>query len=297
MATSYTGEFAALLVAVFWTITALAFESAARHIGSLSVNIGRLLLALVFLSLFNFFSRGLFFPCDAKMHSWLWLSLSGLVGFVFGDYFLFYSYRLISSRISMLIMTFVPPVTAFLGWLALDESMTAQHLLGMSLTVGGIALTIFNKTEGKKIGLKYPIKGILFAFFGVLGQAGGLVLSKIGMGSYNAFASTQIRIIAGVAGYILIILFTGKSRTVAKALQNRAALKGVAIGSFFGPFLGVSFSLFAIQHTSTGIASTLMAIVPILIIPPAAFIFKQKIGWADIAGACISVSGVVLFFI
>lgn len=263
----------------------------------MAVNIGRLVFAFVFLSLFNFFYRGFFLPTDAGIHARFWLSLSGLVGFVFGDYFLFHSYRLISSHISMLIMTFVPPVTALLGWIILGEAMRLQHLTGMILTVSGIGLTIFNKPEGQKLGLKYPAKGILFASLGVLGQAGGLILSKIGMGSYSPFASTQIRIIAGVIGFGLIIILTGKTRIVIRSFQNRIALRGVTIGSFFGPFLGVSFSLLAIQHTSTGIASTLMSIVPILILPPAAILFHQKIGWIDVLGALVSVFGVVLFFI
>jgi drug/metabolite transporter (DMT)-like permease len=295
--TAYTGELAAVLVAFFWTITALSFEVATKRIGSLAVNITRLVFALVFLSLFTWFYRGLPFPTDATAHAWIWLGLSGLVGFVFGDYFLFHSYRLIGSRIAMLIMTFVPPVTALLGWLILGEKMTAQHLLGMTLTVSGIAMTIFSKPNGQTIQLKYPLIGLVYAFFGVLGQAGGLVLSKYGMQDYSPFASTQIRIIVGAIGFGIIIAFTGKTKSIIQSLKNKKALAGVTMGSFFGPFLGVSFSLVAIQNTSTGIASTIMAIVPILIIPPAAMLFKQKVSLLDYIGATISVGGVVLFFI
>lgn len=297
MTVNYYGEIAALLVAVFWTITALSFEVATKKIGSMAVNITRLIFAMVFLSIFTYFQRGHIFPLDASLHAWIWLSLSGLIGFVFGDYFLFHSYRLISSRIAMLIMTFVPPVTAVLGWLILGEVMTNQHLLGMIMTVTGVAMTIFNKTNGKKIGLKYPLKGLLFAFFGVLGQAGGLVLSKYGMIDYSPFASTQIRIIAGIIGFGLIVAGTGRAKSIWKALNDKTALTGISVGSFFGPFLGVSFSLVAIQNTTTGIASTIMAIVPILIIPPAAMLFKQKVGWLDIVGALVSVGGVIMFFI
>jgi len=294
----YTGEIAALLVAVFWTITALSFESASKMVGSLSVNIIRLGFALVFLSVFSFFYRGQLLPVDATSHAWLWLSLSGLVGFVFGDYFLFQSYTMISSRIAMLVMTFVPPVTAFLGWMTLGEQMTPIHLLGMFLTVSGIGMTITGRNrENGKLKLHYPLKGLFFAFLGVLGQAGGLVLSKYGMQAYDPFASTQIRIIAGFAGFVAIIALGRNMQVVIRSFKNRKALIGITTGSFFGPFLGVSFSLLAIKHTSTGIAATLMAIVPILIIPPAAWLFKQKISWIDIVGAIISVGGVVLFFI
>jgi drug/metabolite transporter (DMT)-like permease len=296
--TNYPGELAALLVAVFWTITALSFEMASKRVGSLAVNIIRLAFAMVFLSVFSFFHRGLALPVDATTHAWLWLTVSGLVGFVFGDYFLFHAYTLISSRIAMLIMTFVPPVTALLGWLVLGESMTLIHLAGMTLTVTGISLTIFGRETGsKKFRMLFSAKGVFFAFLGVLGQAGGLVLSKYGMQDYDAFAATQIRIIAGFAGFALIILFNGKFHLVRKAFQNRKALLGITSGSFFGPFLGVSFSLLAIQLTTTGIASTLMAIVPILIIPPAALLFNQKVKLLDYIGAAISVGGVVLFFV
>lgn len=295
--TSYTGELAALAVAFFWTITALAFEGATKRIGSLAVNITRLVFALVFLSIFSWIYRGMLLPTDATTHAWIWLGLSGLVGFVFGDYFLFHSYRLIGSRIAMLIMTFVPPVTALLGWLILGEKMTLQHLLGMTLTVSGIAMTIFSKPNGKRIQLKYPLIGLVYAFFGVLGQAGGLVLSKYGMQDYSPFASTQIRIIVAALGFGIIIAFTGKAKSILQSLKNKKAFVGITIGSIFGPFLGVSFSLIAIQHTTTGIASTIMAIVPILIIPPAAMLFKQKVSLLDYIGATISVGGVVLFFI
>lgn len=296
--TTYSGEIAALLVAFFWTITALSFEVAAKRIGSLAVNLLRLAFAMVFLSVFTWIYRGYFLPTDASSHAWIWLGMSGFVGFVFGDYFLIKSYTLIPSRISMLVMTFVPPVTAILGWIVLGEVMTLKHLLGMMLTVGGIFITIFSRNrENGKVRLHYPIKGIIYAFFGVLGQAGGLILSKYGMHEYDPFSSTQIRIIAGLIGFGLIIVLTKNTGLIKNAFSDRKAIATTLNGSFFGPFLGVSFSLIAIQHTGTGIASTLMAIVPILIIPPSALLLKQKVGLIDYFGATISVSGLVLFFV
>ncbi len=168
----------------------------------------------------------------------------------------------------------------------------------MTLTVGGIVLTVFSKVKGQKIQLKYPAKGLFYAFLGVLGQAGGLVLSKYGMQDYDPFAATQIRIIAGFIGFALIVVFNKKIPLIINAFKNTQALwGGITSGSFFGPFLGVSFSLLAIQYTTTGIAATLMAIVPILIIPPAALFLKQKVSLMDYIGAVISVGGVALFFL
>lgn len=295
---NYTGEIAALMTALFWTITALAFESASLKVGSMSVNVIRLFIGLTFLTIFNVATRGSFFPFVVEGNNWLWLVISGLIGFVFGDYFLFRSYTIIGSRFAMLIMTLVPPITAFFSWFILRERLTLLNYAGMCLTFSGIALAIFNRKNGKeKLGLKLAPMGILFAFFGALGQALGLVLSKLGMGQSDPFAATQVRLVAGLAGFVIIVTVLRRWRDVYTALSHRAGVRAIFLGSFFGPFLGVSFSLISVRHTSAGIASTLMAIVPVLIILPAVLLFRQKVTFWEVVGAFLSVAGVALFFI
>ena len=295
---SHIGEFAALFTAFCWTATALAFESASLKVGSIAVNLIRLILAIIYLSIFSYLTRGIWLPVDASGKAWLWLSISGFIGFVLGDLFLFESYTIIGSRIAMLIMTLVPPMTAFISWLMLGETLTPFNLLGMGLTLCGIALVVLTRGSGQKLfSISHPIKGLVFAFLGAIGQAVGLVFSKVGMGTYNAFAATQIRIITGIIGFALVITLWKKWSNVGAAFKNTKAMKRIGIGSVFGPFLGVSFSLYAVQHANAGIASTIMSIVPILIIPPAIIIMKQKVSTREIIGAIISVVGVALFFI
>ena len=198
----------------------------------------------------------------------------------------------------MLIMTLVPPMTAFLSWLMLDETLTLFNFIGMTLTLGGIALVIVNKGKGEKMfSFKHSSRGVLFAFIGAVGQAVGLVFSKVGMGNYSAFAATQIRIITGIVGFAIVITIWKKWRNVGSAVKNVSALKRIGLGSIFGPFLGVSFSLFAVQHANAGIASTIMSIVPILIIPASIAFLHQKATLKEIIGAVISVTGVALFFL
>ncbi|MBW6492110.1 MAG: DMT family transporter [Lentimicrobium sp.] len=304
---SSKGELAALLTAVFWTITALAFESASKKVGSLSVNLIRLFLAFIFLSLFGLLTGRGMFPVGANAHQWIWLSVSGLIGFVLGDLFLFQAYVVIGARISMLIMALAPPIAAVTGWLLMDETMSASNMLGMVLTFTGISMAILGRKDREtlelkqknnfgRLGFKYPLKGLLLAFGGAAGQGVGLVLSKYGMGDYDPFTATQIRVITGVVGFVIIILAARATGQVQMALKNPSALKRLSLGSFFGPFLGVSFSLIAVQHTSSGIASTIMSIVPVLIIAPAVIIMKEKVTWQEIAGAILAVAGVSLFF-
>lgn len=293
-----SGELAALLTAVFWTATSMAFETASRRMGTITVNVLRLLLASIFLIILNSIRRGMPFPVDATMHQWTWLGASGLVGFVLGDLFLFKSFTILSSRISMLIMTLVPPITALISYPVLGEVLSPMSWIGMSLTVGGIALAIIARDPDKgRLSLGHDSKGLLYALIGAAGQAVGLVMSKYGMGSYDAMASTQIRLFAGLAGFIVLTTYLGKWAKIASALKRKSGLGALLTGSVFGPFLGVSFSLYAVQHTQAGIASTLMAITPVLIIVPSMLIFKHKPRWPEILGAFLSVAGVALFFI
>lgn len=294
----HTGEFAALLTAVFWTVTSMAFETASHRIGAIAVNIFRLLLGLLFLSIFTLIRRGMILPLDADFFNWKWLFLSGLVGFAFGDLFLFESYVLIGSRFSMLIMTLVPPIAAFFGFLFIGERLTLFHGLGMTLTFLGISMAIFGrKNDGDRLSLKLSPKGIIYAIGGAIGQALGLVLSKLGMRDYDPFAATQIRIIAGIFGYIVLITTLSRWRSVSKAVNNREGMLFTTLGSFFGPFLGVSFSLIAIKYTTAGVASTIMALVPVFIILPAVVIYKEKVTLPEMMGALVSVGGVALFFV
>lgn len=301
---NYFGQIAGVLTAVFWTVTALAFESAGKKVGSLSVNLIRLIIAFFFIGIYTFFTRGLFFPSDASLYNWEWLSLSGPIGFVIGDLFLFQAYVIVGARFSMLMMALAPPFAALISWLVLDEVLTLKNWLGMSITLTGIVLVILkrekkeeNGTIKRKIKSGYSLEGILLALGGALGQAAGLVISKKGMGDYNAFAASQIRVLTGVVGFIFILTFMKRWPRFKAALKNPPAMKRITLGAFFGPFLGVSFSLLAVQHTQAGIAATLMAISPVLIIAPSVILFKEKVNWKEILGAVITVTGVAFFFL
>jgi len=298
---SHLGEIAALATAACWTVTAMAFESAGKRVGSLPVNLLRLLMAILLLSGYTTLTRGLPLPTDASAHAWFWLSVSGVVGFLLGDLFLFRAFVVIGSRIAMLIMAAVPPITAVLGWLLLGETLTPTNLVGMGLTMAGISWVVLERgRDGADASLSSgsrPLAGILLAFGGAFGQAVGLVLSKYGMGDYDAFAATQIRIIAGAAGFILLFFIRPTWHRVGAALRDGAAMRRITLGAVFGPFLGVSLSLLAVQYTESGVAATIMSIVPVLIIVPAILVFKEQPTMREVVGAVVAVVGVAVMFL
>lgn len=291
------GEIAGISTAICWTITAMSFQLASRRIGSVSVNLLRLLLAFGFYVIYTKLVLGTWLPSGFSLKSWTYLSISGFIGFVLGDFFLFKSYEYVSSKISMLVMTLAPPIAALLGWIVMNEQFSWLNFLGMVLVLSGVVLVVFRREAATNKQMVYSFRGILFAFGGAVGQGVGAVFSKIGMADNDPFAASQIRIITGVAGFAILITLMKRWGNLRMGLKDRKALRALSIGSFFGPFLGVALSMVAFKNTSVGIASTLMATVPVFILLPSVFFLKEKLHIREILGAIISVIGIFIFFI
>ena len=142
----YIGEITALTTAFMWTIMGVLFTSAGKRVGSLAVNFIRLVSGFIMISIFTYFYRGYLLPIDATLHHWTWLGISGFIGFFLADLFLFQAYLELGTRITMLISATGPPITAILGYLFLDEKISAMGLLGMLITISGIAIVIDRKS-------------------------------------------------------------------------------------------------------------------------------------------------------
>ncbi|MFP5286972.1 MAG: EamA family transporter, partial [Thermoanaerobaculia bacterium] len=228
------GELAALGAAASWACTALAIAGAARRIGSLTVNLVRLVFAFGLLSLAGLLVRGVPLPVDATAHNWVWLTVSGLVGFTFGDLCLYRAYVVLGPRLSSLMMALVPPITALIGWLVLGETLTRRDLLGMTLTVVGIGWAILERSRGAESGpLSISFAGVALGLGGALGQGVGLILSKIGMAGYHVFAANQVRVLAGAVGYALLFFALKWWPNVRTGIRDVPALGYCALGAFF----------------------------------------------------------------
>ena len=326
----FFGETLSLIVALSWTATALFAEVASKRIGSLPFNITRMVMSLILLAATLWLTMGSPWPRFADGAAWRWLLLSGVVGYVIGDYCLMQGYILIGSRIGQLFMTLSAPTAAIFGRILIGERMQPLAIVGMVVTLSGIALSILSKDHGEKsshkVKLSLPLRGIVYAAMAGICQGCGLVLSKVGLQHYETsivaagltpeavpaeaiiplplnisvpFAATMIRAVMGLMGFCLMQMLMSKDAIgeLRRATNDRKAMLCALGSTMFGPFIGVSLSLMATLYTSAGIAQTIFALTPVLIIAPAALLFHQKVTPREVLGAIISVAGVSLFFI
>ena len=309
---NHIGEIISLGVAVSWTITAWFAAKASRRVGAMVTNVLRLVLAAVFLGIILWVTIGHPYPVYADKNTWIWLGLSALVGYVFGDYCLFNCYLYIGPRFGQLLMTLAPPMAAVAGWIMLGETLGWKAILAMGVTLLGIAISILSRNGGHHFKLDLPLKGVLLGIGAGIGQGVGLVLSKIGMQYYEAaipaeapsmmegmlpFASTMMRAIVGGIGFFAILLLQKDFGKLKSAVKDPVAMRYASIITLFGPVLGVSLSLMAVRYANAGIASTLMALTPVIIIFPEVLIEKKRIRFKEIVGLAVTIAGVALFFL
>ena len=302
----YIGELISIGVAFSWTATALLSELGSKRLGNLTLNVLRMALALLFSMVMFWVVMGSPWPSGGTIEAYGWMLLSGLVGYVIGDFCLFQCYIIIGSRYGQLFMTLAPLAAALTAWIALGQQMSAVSIVAMLVTLSGIAISVLGRGEYRRVSLSLPLSGVLFAVAAAVCQGVGLVLSKIGMDHYDAssipawlvpFSANFFRCVAGIVGFSLLLYLREGFSPLREALHDRKGMSVATATTIFGPFVGVGFSLMAVQYTSAGIASTLMALTPIIIILPSYWLFRQRITWRAVVGALISVVGVSLFFL
>jgi len=293
------GQLAALGTAICWSFTALFFSYSGRRIGSLVVSQSRLLFALLLLILLHFFLEGSIFPLDAAPFRWGWLSVSSILGLVLGDTLLFYAFVMIGPRLSTLMMSLVPIINTIAGWILFDELLGPLEILGTALAVGGVFWVVSERRRGTDAAAERQYgRGILLGLGGAVGQATNLLTARYGLvGGYSTLSATLIRIFVAVLVLWGIALLRRSAGEMVRSWRDRPAFAALIAGTVVGPVLGIWLSLVAVQQARIGIASTLMALPPVLLIPIEYAIDRKPISARSIVGTLIALSGVALILL
>ncbi|HMD89534.1 MAG TPA: DMT family transporter [Anaerolineaceae bacterium] len=294
------GEIAAIVTAICWALSSIFFTRAGEQVGSVVVNRMRLLFAVILLITAHFFLQGQVIPLNAGLDRWFWLGISGIVGLIIGDACLLQAYVLIGARIATLIMAVVPVISALLAWIFLDERLSIIEISGICLAVAGISIVILERSnpDNQPVNQRRYVLGILCAFGGALGQAGGLILAKKGLyNNFPALSGVVIRMLVAMSALWIGTFFLKQAGpTLQVVLEKRTALKYIIFGSVVGPFIGVWMSLVAIQNTYVGLASTLMALTPIVMLPIVRWVFKEQVSQRAVIGTLVSIIGVAIIY-
>ncbi len=301
-----SGEVIAVLTTLCWSLGIFPFTEAAKRIGAAPLNQYRLLLAWIIISVILFFSNDLniiqLFTTPQSYH-YIFLGLSGIIGFSIGDYCSFTSFKLLGPKLGSLYTTFAPGAALIIGYIALNETINFIGLIGILITIGGVIWLTFSKKdayEASKIGYKRDQKGIIYGIIGALCQGTGLVLSKYGMDYYSEKLPTMhavwIRLLFAFAGAFIISILFGKLKSNSKPIftNEKNNLPFLFLGTLLGPVMGVTLSLLAIQQLEVAVAQTIFALLPLFVLPISLIVYKEKITLQSVFACFIALTGVLL---
>ncbi len=299
----YIGEIASLMVAFLWSIGPTYFTLAGNKLGPWVVNRTRMIYALLLVMIIHIFIYGSLLPLDASLDRWIWLFLSGVIGLGLGDIALFYAFTTIGTRLSMLIYSLAPVLSAIAGIMFFNEKLSFIQIIAILITITAIAyvgaLSKEKKDDIDSIESKKYWLGIGAAILAAIGQALGLILSKMGIaGDFPTISGLLIRLLGGAVLIWGMAIFQKQvSYTIQAVKKDRKSHLYIWIGTLTGPIGGIYFSLLGLKYTTLGIASVLQSLSPIFLLPIGVIVFREKITWKAIVGTIVAMVGVAILFL
>ncbi len=292
----FIGEISALSAAVIWSFSSFLFTSAAIKVGAMQLNINRMIFATVFLVVTMLIFNISFYLGTEQI---LYLTVSGFFGLALGDTFLFKAFKEVGPRISTLVMSINPAIAAVLAWIIAGETLDALSITGIAVTLTGIFVVLLEKPKNDS---KFKINavGLVSAFIGAAGQAVGLVFAKMAnnVGDINFVVATFYRLSTATVLLIPMGMIIRQYKNPLEIYKKDIKILGtIILASFLGPYLGITLSFLAVVHTKIGIASTLMSIMPVTMLPLVVLIDKEKLSFVSVTGAIFAVAGIALLFL
>jgi drug/metabolite transporter (DMT)-like permease len=294
---------------IFWAISIFPFTRASRLMTVASMNLFRLLAGTVLVGLLAAlvsFDNLIGIFSEDYLEAWLWMGLSGIVALGLGDYFNYRMYVILTPRYGSVLATLSPASALLFGSLLLNEDINTVGILGLSITIMGIVGMSLGRSERNSIpdhGHGSILSGIMFGLISALCNGAGLAFSKRAFIEQTS-AGASLHPITGsfmrfLVATVVVVLITALSKKLIPNLRNIRSQPGFNLriafaGILFGPLLGVSCAMIAIQYIDVAVAQTIFALVPVVALIIAHFLYKEKITQYAIAGVIIAIAGVMI---
>ncbi|MGD1854924.1 MAG: DMT family transporter [Leptolyngbyaceae cyanobacterium] len=297
-------EIAALGAAGLWALATLMFGRLGKRLSPLVLNFIKGAMAVGFIVL-TLAMRQLLLV-SLPMESVLLLLISGVVGIGLGDTAYFATVNALGPRRALLLEMLTPPMSALIAGVFLQEQLSGLAWLGMALTIAGISWVISERSpkEGPgQGGAGYSqnprgggstMRGVGLGVLAALGQSVGTVLSRAALADtvVDPLWSSLLRLSAGLVctGGLLLL-----ARSQPLPRPSGRLLGGVAIAAFFGTYLAIWLQQTALKYSPAGIAQSLLATSPIMVLPMA-FVIGDRVTIRAVCGAVVALAGIWLLF-
>lgn len=296
--TAGMGEMGALGAALTWGVSNQVNSAVARRVGSNSLALIRIPFMMLFCGLLC-----LFLQVDTTIsgRAVFLLTLSGLLGVAVGDLFLYRAILIIGPTMTLLVVSLSSGITAIIGRLFLGEILPAQGVVGICVSLLGVAVVVGEHSgsillpgqavpQGKTL-----VFGVTLAAAGAFCLAGGYISQRLAMQTgVEPLWASLVRV--SCAGVLLwgVGLFLGWSQRAARNLVEQRPVRWLMLfsGSIAG--LGMWCASIGLAYAPAGVAATLIGLQPIIVAIVGAVWYRKKPTIRVVVGALTAFAGTAL---
>ncbi len=300
------GYLIAFLAMIVGTLSTIPFTDAARKWGPVAINHFRLLVGFIVLSLLVMILEklspiALFSIPSATEYAYL--CTSGIIGLVIGDYFGFHCLAILGAKRFSIFNTISPGAALAFGFLLVGESIDIIGILGMAISIGGM-IWFIQASDTKEIDAHLvheygkKSKGVLFGVLSALFQGFHMALAKKALTEesipISPIHATWIRVLGAMIAYFIFTFATGKfkSNVLNPIRAERSTILKATLASIFGLVLSIVLVMWSLSLCKVAVAQTIISLSPILILPVAYLLYKEKITWKTFFAGLVSIFGV-----
>lgn len=292
----YIGEIAALITAICWSFSSQFNGTATRYVSVPTVTLLRIPYNFVLIGLVYVAVR----PTGIlNLEIIFYLLASAIFGVAICDTTFYKAVSILGPRLGCLVQSTSSCMTALLAYLFFGEIIGLYGALGIGIALFGV---FFVMADGGNIavmpsggGRKELIRGTGIALISAITFALNLLCAKQAMllGA-SPLGASLVRLCFGGAILLLFCCWRGWLGGIWGGFVNsRMAWKYMLIGGFFTA-LGIWMASEAMKYAEAGVAATIMALEPVLIIPINSVIEKRKPNARAIIGTIIAFCGITI---
>lgn len=292
------GELAAFGTAFGWAVSSYAHGLVGRMAGAAEVTLLRLPYQMAVLGLLCLLLH-VDVALPAKSAGLLFLS--GLTGIACSDFMLYRAMMIIGPHLGVLLISLSAGITALFGRLFMGESLPAQAVFGIGVTMFGIAWVLRERGGGTFFpGQENPCGkvlafGVLLGLGAALFQALSFIFWKMAMqGGSNPLWATFVRLL--LASLLLwgLGLLRGWSRSALRAIRTQPGVFWTLLGASGFSAGGMWMAGVAMDRAPAGVAATIIGLQPVLITFVSAAWNRRRPSWRVLLGTAVAFAGTAL---
>ncbi len=288
------GELFSLASAVGWATAVILYKAAGESLSANSLNLVKNLISLTFLLPTAVLLHGLDWPVLSGTQ-WLILIASGYFGIAVADTFYLQALRSMGAGRTAIIASLYSPFVVVLSIMFLGEALALWQWFGFVLVLFGILIVVYQR-HYSEVDQQTLLKGALLAVASVFLTAAGVVAMKPILVADGFFWLVALRMLAGVAGMLLLLLVRGRIiQVVNEVRQQEHRWRLIFAGAFIGTYLALIFWLAGFKYTDASVASVLNETANVFIVIMAWLFLGEALSKRRVLGIALTFSGVLVF--